>query len=74
MVVWLRAAQFQPQEVSAGNLAAAAYSAAKVGDGKNGRIGPEGEGDALEAAGGFSAKSTWMEGYSVAVLKILMLE
>ena len=54
MVVWLRAALLQTQEVSAGNPATAAYSAAKVGDGRNGRIGPEGEGDALEAAGGLT--------------------
>ena len=62
MVVWLRAALLQTQEVSTGNPAAAAYSAAKVGDGKNGWIGPECERDALEAAGRFSGKSTWMEG------------
>ena len=62
----------QAQEFPAGNPAAAAGSVAKAGDGEIGRKGPKGERDASETAGRFSGKSTWMGGYSVAVLKLIL--
>ncbi len=47
-------------------------SAAKVGVGESGRVGPKEGEEALEAFEGLFEKSTWMGGYSVAVLKLIL--
>ena len=66
-----------PQETSPAAEAAitscsdAISSVAKVGDGESGRVGPKEGEDALVALEGLFEKSTWMGGYSVAVLKLI---
>ncbi len=64
---YYRALVFPRESLSA----AEASSAAKVEVG-SGRAGPKGEEEALKVLEDLFEKSTWMGGYSVAVLKLIL--
>ena len=57
-----------PQESSTAIASCSDAISSAVGVGESGRVGPKEEEKALEALEGLFEKSTWMGGYSVAVL------